>query len=293
MEFPKKAVVLAAGYGTRFLPITKTIPKEMLPVINKPLIQYIIEQIAEAKIKTIILITNPHKKTLEDYFDRHLELESQLKKTKKTKELKEIKKIADLAHFIFIRQKEMRGTGHAILRAESIIGKEPIIVFWGDDLIESAPPPISQLKNWFKKLQSTLLTALYRPDKEATELYAYVKGKETKDYILIEDIIEKPGPVKAKKLLPWAIFSPLVLTPDFFPELKSVKKPKREEIYYVDGLKKMLEKGKKIYAIKIKNARFYSCGNITDYLKMILEFALKHPEENKELKKFLKQQKLC
>jgi UTP--glucose-1-phosphate uridylyltransferase len=288
MDFPQKAVVLAAGYGTRLLPITKTVPKEMLPVINKPLIQYIVEQLVDSGIKTIIFITSPHKKTLEDYFDRNLELEHFLEKSGKTKELKEIKNLAEIAHFISIRQKEMKGTGHAILRTEPIIENEPFLVMWGDDLIESNPPIIKQFQFWFKKLNTTLIPALYRPEEEATNLYAYVKGKETKNYIEVEEIVEKPGPEKAKKLLPWAIFSPLLFTPEIFEELKKVKKPKNEEIFYVDGLRGLLKKGKKIYAIKIKNAKYYSCGNIVDYIKMILEFSMRNKKIKKEIKNFLK-----
>jgi len=281
----KKAIVPAAGYGTRFLPVTKAIPKEMLPLVDKPVIQYIVEQLAEADIKTIIFITGWHKRAVEDHFDRHLELEEKLKKAQKTEELKTIKKISDLANFVFIRQKQMRGNGDAILSAEPVIKDEPFVVMWGDEITKANPPVLQQLKKWYQKLQAPLLTITKRTDKEAGFRYAFVSGKENKDYIEVKDIVEKPGYSTPSQ---WAVFSPYIFTPDLFTELKQIKVAPGKELVYVDGLKRLLKKGKKIYAIKIKNFSYHDCGNIVEYLKTTIDFALQRPEIKPKLLQFLK-----
>lgn len=287
---PQKAIVPAAGYGTRFLPVTKAIPKEMLPLVDKPVIQYVVEQLAEADIKTIVFITGWHKRAVEDHFDRHLELEQKLKKSQKIKELKAIKKISDLANFVFIRQKQMRGNGDAILSAEPVIKEEPFVVMWGDEIIRAKPPVLEQLKKWYQKLKAPLLTIAKRPDKEAASRYAFVSGKETKDYIEVKDIVEKPGyPAPSQ----WAVFSPFIFTPELFQELKQIKIKPNEELVYVDGLKRLLKQGKKIYAVKVKNFSYHDCGNIAEYLKTTITLALERTELKTELINFLQKTLKC
>ncbi len=285
LVFPQKAIVPAAGYGTRFLPVTKAIPKEMLPIIDKPVIQYIVEQLAEAKVKTVIFITGWHKRAVEDHFDRHLELEQKLKESGKEKELKAIQKISNLANFVYIRQKQMRGNGDAILAAEPVIQDESFIVMWGDEIIRAHPPVLEQLKRWYLKLQAPLLTVAKRTDEEATYRYAFVAGRETESYIEVKDIIEKPGP---KAPSSWAVFSPFIFTPDLFGALKEVKVKPKQELVYVDGLKKLIARGKKVYAIKIKNFHYHDCGNIIEYLKTTIALALERKDIRQELLNFLK-----
>ncbi|MCD6422396.1 NTP transferase domain-containing protein [bacterium] len=280
----RKAIVPVAGYGTRFLPVTKAIPKEMLPLVDKPVVQYVVEQLSQVGIETVIFITGWHKRAVEDHFDRHLELEQKLKEAGKIELLKQIQKISELANFVFIRQKEARGNGDAILTAEPVIEEEPFVVMWGDEIIEAKPPVLEQLKFWFKKLRSSVLTVLPRKDKEAGFRYAFVRGKDKGEYIEVEEIIEKPGENPPSE---WAVFSPFIFTPSLLRALKTIKKPKGEELVYVDGLRQMIQEGEKVYAVKIKNATYHDCGNLVEYLKTIILLALRR-KELKELKTFLR-----
>lgn len=289
MKKIRKAVVPAAGYGTRFLPASKAMPKEMLPVVDKPTIQYVVEELAAAGIEQIIMVTGWHKRAIEDHFDRHLELEYQLEKNGKEDYLKMIKDISDLAEFVYVRQKEMNGNGGAILTAKDIVGDEPFVVLWADDFIVAEPSRTQQLISAYEKYQSTILCGVRASRPEDTRRYGYAGGNNIEDGIIkVEQIIEKPGPEKAPSDL--AIVSGFVFTPDFFPALEEANKEigDSRELVYVDGVNKLLEKGKSAYAMEVKGGKYYDCGNITEYLKTNVEMALKRSDINGEFAKFIK-----
>lgn len=284
----KKAVIPVAGFGTRFLPITKTIPKEMLPIVDKPIVQIIVEELVEAGIKEIVLVINGYKKPLEDYFFPHFELETLLEKSGKTEQLKMIKRLNDLAQISFVRQKSMGGTGDAILTAAPAVGNEPFIVFWGDDFIVAQPSRARQLCAAFAKYQACILGGIHTTNPEDGQKYGFAQGEEVeKGLIKIDQLIEKPGFSKMPSSL--ATVSGFVFTPAIFAALKSARKkiPSGRELYYVDGLN-VLKKKEPIYALELKEAYYYDTGNKLEYLKAVVDFALKNKEFGQELKKYLK-----
>ncbi|MBU2595821.1 UTP--glucose-1-phosphate uridylyltransferase [Patescibacteria group bacterium] len=282
----RKAVVPVAGYGTRFLPVVKTIPKEMLPVLNKPVIQLIVENLVEAGIKTIVLVTSSSKRAVDDYFDSHFELENKLKEAEKEKELSEIKKVAKLANIIYVRQKEMKGNGDAILCAKEAIGNEPFIVTWGDGFSYlNGDNEFSEIIKEYEKYQSIIMSGYITDKKEDTEKYGYIRGKKLKDgMVKAEKIIEKPGPMNAPSNI--AIVSGFLFTPDFFGALEKVKVKPGKELVYVDGLNYLMEKGKDVY-VKPMRSVYYDCGNILDWLKTNVDFALKRDDIKDDFKKYL------
>jgi len=267
-----KAIIPAAGFGTRFLPITKAIPKEMLPIGSKPIIQIIVEELVGAGIKDIIFILSVYKKAIEDYFNPHFELEFLLEKAGKLRELEEIRRISNLANFIFIRQKRMGGTGDAILTAQPAVGKEPFLVFWGDDFIVAKPSRAKQLINAFKKYRACILGGIETKDPEDGSRYAFPIGKEIKEggVVKVKKLIEKPGVGKAPSSL--ALVSGFAFTPEIFSALKIAQKKigLSRELYYVDGLNVLLRE-QPVYALKLRNARYYDTGNKQEYLKAVME----------------------
>lgn len=290
----RKAVIPAAGFGTRFLPATKAMPKEMLPIVDKPVIQYVVEEAVEAGIEQIIIVTGWHKRAVEDHFDRHFELEARLESTGKKKELAEIKRVSDLANFVYVRQKEPLGNGHAILVAREVIGDEPFMMLWGDDFIAAKPSRVKQMIEVFEKFGATVLSGFRTEKKEDTLRYGFVSGKELADGVIkVEKLIEKPGPDKVPSNL--AIVSGFIFTPDIFGALEKAT-PKTigrgEELYWTDGVNIMLSQGKPVYALEIKNGKYFDCGSKIGYLKAVVEFGLKHEGVNGEFRSFLKSLKL-
>lgn len=289
MKKIRKAVVPAAGYGTRFLPASKAMPKEMLPIVDKPVIQYVVEELVDAGIEQIVMVTGWHKRSIEDHFDRHLELEHRLEQTNKIEALEKIKKLSDMAEFFFVRQKEANGNGGAILAAKNIIGDEPFIVLWGDDFIIAEPDSrASQLINAYNKYGTTILGGIRTDDPNDSKRYAFAKGQEIEEGILkVSDLIEKPGPEKMPSNL--AVVSGFVANPDLFEALENFTPAPGKELVYVDGINMLQNKGQDCYAIEIKGGRYYDCGNITEYLKTNVEMALKRPDINGEFKRFIKE----
>lgn len=287
MKKIRKAIIPAAGYGTRFLPETKAMPKEMLPIVDKPVIQYVVEELVEAGIEQIVIITGWHKRAIEDHFDRHLELERKLKECKKYKELDQIKKISNMAEFVYLRQKEARGNGDAILTAKNVIGDEPFLVFFGDDFIYSEKKSrAKQLIEAYEKYDANILGGIITNDPKDTKHFGYVKGKRIEDGITkIEELIEKPGIEKAPSNL--AIVSGFAFIPEMFDALESVKVKKGAELVYVDGVNALRKKGIDSYACEIKNGKYYDCGNVLGYLRTNIETALGREDINKEFKKYL------
>lgn len=288
MKKIRKAVVPAAGFGTRFLPITKAMPKEMLPIVDKPVIQYVVEELVEAGIEQIILVTSRHKHPVEDYFDRHLELENKLKTAGKTEQLEQIKKLSSMAEFVYIRQKEARGTGDAILTATNIVGDEPFIVLWGDDFIVAEPSRTRQLIEAYDTYQSTILGGMRKDAPEDAKRYAFAKGDTVKEGVIkISDLVEKPGEENKPSNL--AIVSGFAFPPEIFSALRKIGTNPNEELVYVDGVNELRREGKDAYAIEIKNGKYYDCGNVTEYLKTSVEMALKRADINGEFSRFIKE----
>lgn len=285
----RKAVIPAAGYGTRFLPVTKTVPKEMLPVLDKPLIHHIVKDLTDAGIEQVIFVVSSHKKAIEDYFGRFFELEYQLEKTGKTEALKAMKEPENMAEFVFVRQAEMNGNGGAILTAKNIVGDEPFIVSWADDIIQADKSEPKQLIEAYEKYGTTILGGIRTTDPGDTNKYGYAGGEEVEDGIIkVKEFIEKPGPENAPSDL--AIVSSFVFNPDIFPALEKTQQniANGRELVYVDGVNILLEEGKSAHAIEVKGGKHYDTGNIMEFLKTNIEFALMRDEIKKEFRDYLK-----
>ena len=285
----RKAVIPAAGYGTRFLPATKAMPKEMLPIVDKPVIQYVVEELVEAGIEQIVIITGWHKRAIEDHFDRHLELEYKLRESGKFEQLDRIKKISEMAEFVYVRQREQRGNGDAILTAKNIIGNEPFIVFWGDDFILAEPSRAKQLIAAYEKYDSVILGGIMTDNPADTKKYAFAKGQEIESGVIrVEELIEKPGIEKKPSNL--AIVSGFVFPPEIFEALEQAGKEIKtgEELVYVDGVNRLRGEGREAYAVEIKGGKYYDCGNVTQYLKTNIELALMQKDIGPELSEYLR-----
>lgn len=286
----RKAVIPVAGFGTRFLPQTKAMPKEMLPLVDKPIVQCVVEKAVEAGVEQIILVTGWHKRAIEDHFDTHYELEAKLEQTGKTRELEEIRRIANMAEFIYVRQKEARGNGDAILSAEHAVGNEPFLVFWGDEFIESDPNVASQLIEVYERHQGTVFAGLNRPDPQDAKRFGYVGGQGVEDGLMkVETIIEKPSVEEKPSDL--ALMAGYLFTPDIFEALHqaSEKVQPGEELVYADGVKIMLDQGKAIYAKEIKGGEYIDCGTKASYLQAVVRMALRHEDVSEDFRKFLKE----
>jgi len=281
----RKVVIPVAGLGTRFLPATKAQPKEMLPIVDKPIIQYIVEEAVRAGITDVILVTGASKRAIEDHFDRNESLENYCLAGGKTKAYKEIKKVAELANFIYIRQKGPYGNGTPVLNAKEIVGDEPFAVVWGDD-IWTCPgkPQVKQLIEVYEKYGDPVLTAK-EIKAEETKKYAIVEGiKVEPDVVQIKSIIEKPGPKKTKSRI--ASLGGFIFTPDIFDALEDTKLGKDNELWLVDAIAKLMKK-RPIYA-KIVEGEYYDPGSKLGWLKANVEFGLKDKEVSREFKKFLR-----
>lgn len=290
----RKAVIPAAGFGTRFLPQTKAMPKEMLPIVDKPIIQYIVEELVDAGITDIILVTGYHKRTIEDHFDAaNLDLIENLRMggPKKAPLLAQVEKVSNMANFIYIRQKGPYGNGTPLMNVRHIVGDEPFIYTFSDDFIEATPKSrFKQMIELYDEFGASVLSSI-RATKDADyDRYGFAGGEPIRDGVIdAKVIIEKPGKDAAPSDL--ANVSSTLLTPDIFDYLikASENLKEDEELYYNDALKLMLEDGKRIIAAEIKGGKYYDTGNKLEYMKTIVEFGLKHPDMNGEFKKFLKE----
>ncbi|MGC9144289.1 UTP--glucose-1-phosphate uridylyltransferase GalU [Hydrogenobaculum sp.] len=279
----RKAVIPSAGWGTRFLPATKAMPKEMFPIIDKPVIQFIVEELLMSNIENIVFVTGRHKRPLEHHFDVNTDLEIFLEKNNKMDLLENIKTVSHLINPIYIRQKEQLGLGHAVLTAEPVVGAEPFIVSLGDIVIQTDVNIISEMKNLYKKFGKSIV-AVYEVPREEVYKYGIVSGKEIEDDIfLIENMVEKPDIETSPSNL--AILGRYLFTPTIFEKLKNTKPGKGGEIQLTDAMKMLLE-DEAVYAYKVK-ARVYDTGNKLDYLKTIVEFALQREDLKDEFFSFL------
>jgi len=296
MKKVTKAVIPAAGFGTRFLPQTKAMPKEMLPIVDKPIIQYIVEELVEAGIRDIIIVTGYHKRLIEDHFDapnRDLMENLEMGGEKKKPLLEEIKKIAEMANFVYIRQKGPYGNGTPLLNIRHIIGDEPFIYTWSDDFIVAEPSRFKQLIAAYEKYGCSCLGSVRATQDEDYDRYGFAGGKEIEPGVIeAKTIIEKPGKTRAPSNL--ANVSGFLFTPDIFKFLDQALAglAKDEEFYYNTALDLMLKAGKRILAVEIKGGKYYDTGNKIEYLKTVVEFALKHPHLNGDFARYLASLKL-
>jgi UTP--glucose-1-phosphate uridylyltransferase len=284
----RKGVFPAAGLGTRFLPATKAQPKEMLPLVDKPLIQYGIEEALASGIDNIIVITGRGKNAIEDHFDISFELEKILEQRGDTELLKIVQKISDMINVSYVRQKEALGLGHAILTARELIGNEPFGCFLGDDIIDSEVPCMKQLLNVFYEKNHPVV-AIEEVSWDSVSSYGIIAGKQMGENLFeITDMIEKPSRNDAPSNL--AIIGRYVLTPDLFDALLQVSPDHKSEIQLTDGLKILL-KQRPIFGYKFSGTR-YDAGNKLGFLKATVEFALKRKDLGEAFREYLLSLKL-
>lgn len=279
----RKAVIPAAGLGTRFLPATKSMPKEMLPVIDKPIIQFVVEEAIISGIEDIIIVTGRGKRAIEDFFDTSPELESHLLQNEKYELLREVKDISSLADIHYIRQKEPKGLGDAILKAEKHVGDEPFAVLLGDDIIKSEIPCIKQLTNLFEKYNRTII-AVEEVSGEKVSSYGMIKGRVVENSVhLVENIIEKPSLKESPSNM--GAVGRYVLTPEIFDCIKETQPGKGNEIQLTDGIKMLLEK-EEVYAYAFKGKR-YDAGDKLGYVRAIIDFAMEKEDLKGEIMRYL------
>ena len=288
MKKVTKAIIPAAGFGTRFLPQTKTMPKEMLPVVDKPVIQYVVEEAAASGIEDIIIVTGPSKRAIEDHFDRTYDLEYFLEKVGKTEQLEEIRKIADLANFIYVRQKGPYGNAGPVLSARHLIGEdEPFAVLWGDEFIYAKPPRLRQLMDAFEKYGHPAISGVRIDKKEDLAKYGISKIEPIKDNVYkILDIVEKPVPEEAPSDL--ATHGAYIFTPKIFDYLNTLEPGKGGELWLPEAVKSMLKK-ETVLAVEIKDAVYYDTGDKLGYLKAVVDFTWDHPDFGDDIKKHLQE----
>lgn len=283
-----KAVIPAAGFGTRFLPATRAIPKEMLPVVDKPVIQYIVEEAVASGVEEIVLITGANKRAIEDHFDTNFELEHLLQSTGKTELLADAQRISDMARFVYVRQKKMLGNGHAVLCAKDVVADdEPIVVLWGDDFISANPPRVQQLKDAHERTKSSVLSVIRTENPEDANRYGFVDGEEVEPGLVkVRRIVEKPGAGNAPSDL--AVVSGCLLNPGIMQSLQEIPPGKGGEIWLVDAINHMLQ-SQDVYALEIANGRYYDCGNKLEYLKANIDFGLLRPDIAPGLIEYMRQ----
>ncbi len=284
-----KVVIPAAGFGTRFLPQTKAMPKEMLPVVDKPVIQYVVEEAAHSGVENIIIVTGANKRAIEDHFDvPNEDLIKNLMAGNKEHILKNIRKISEMANFIYVRQKGPYGNGTPILAAEPIIEDEPFAVLWGDEFIYSNPPRLRQMIDVYEKYGGIVISGVKIEKKEDLKRYGIAELEHIEGNVhKIKRIVEKPEPDEAPSNI--ATHGGYILPPDIFSALRRIKPGKGGEIWLVDAINLLKEEGVPVYTVVIENGRYYDTGNKFEYLKTVVEFALQHEETKEEFSKFLKE----
>jgi len=284
----RKAVFPVAGFGSRFLPVTKASPKEMLPIVDKPLIQYAVEEAAACGITEMIFVTGRNKRAIEDHFDKAYELETELERKNKDVLLDMVRSVLpEGVRCIYIRQAEPLGLGHAVLCAASVVGNEPFAVLLADDLIDANPPAMCRMAEIFAKEGSSLLGVEEVP-RDQTQSYGIVTiDKMQGDTALMHSIVEKPRPAAAPSNL--GVIGRYVLTPRIFDMLSQVVPGAGGEIQLTDGISALL-KHERVHAVRLPGKR-YDCGSKLGYLQATLEYGLRHPETGEEFTRYLKSRK--
>ena len=281
----RKAVFPVAGLGTRFLPATKAQPKEMLPLVDKPIIQYGVEEAVASGVDNIILVTGRGKNAIEDHFDVSVELETFLEARGKTELLAEIRQISNLINFSYVRQGEPLGLGHAVLVTRNLVGSEPFAVILGDDVIDANPPALRQMIDVFEEVQGPVLAVERVPHRDVSS-YGVIDGEEIRPGVFrIRDLVEKPPLNEAPS--DFAIIGRYILTPDIFPALEATAADRTGEIQLTNGLRHLL-KSRPIYACLIDGVR-HDTGNKLGFLKAVVYFALRRPDLAEPFREYLQE----
>lgn len=297
MKEVRKAVIAAAGFGTRFLPQTKAMPKEMLPLIDKPIIQYVVEELVEAGIKDIIIVTNQNKRSIEDHFDTPSEdLVANLKMggAKKEPLLEAVREISDIANFIYVRQKGPYGNGTPLMNVEHLIGDEPFIYTWSDDFVLATPSRFQQMVASYKEFELPILCAVAAKSEEDFARYGFAGGKELRSGVIdIDTIVEKPGS-RQQSPSTLATVSGYLLTPQIFQYLHQAKRelPDGAELYLQDAFKLMLSDNQRILANEIHGGKYYDAGDKLEYLKTVVDFALQREDMGEAFRAYLREKVL-
>lgn len=282
----RKAVIPAAGYGTRFLPATKAMPKEMLPIVDKPIIQIVVEEAIASGITEIIIITGWNKRSIEDHFDFPFALSRHLKDTGKDKQAEEVARIANLANFIYIRQKGPYGNGTPVLNARAVIGDEPFAILWGDEFIASEPPRLKQMIDVWEQTGVPNISAVRVPEKSVSK-YGIADVSPVKNNVYkINRIVEKPKIGEAPSNL--AAHGAYIMTPRLMELLAGTPLGKDGELWLVDAISALAKEGD-VHAVEIQNGKYYDTGNKLEYMKTVVEYGLRHPEIKDEFSAFIKQ----
>jgi UTP--glucose-1-phosphate uridylyltransferase len=280
-----KAIIPAAGFGTRFLPATKAVPKEMLPILDKPAIQYIIEEGINSGIKDFVLVTSRNKKALEDYFDLYPELENLLQSKKKENLLKSISNIIETANFMYVKQMEQLGLGHAIWAARKAFSNERAAIFLPDDIITGTTPGMAQLIKIANQEKCNVIAVIEVPRSEVSRYGVIsIRRQFSPNLFQIKELVEKPQQNKAPSNL--ARIGRYILSPKIFESLEDLKFGAGGEVQLTDGIQNLLLSGEKVFAYKIQGQR-YDAGTTLGWLKTNLDFALKHPEYSQEITNYL------
>jgi UTP--glucose-1-phosphate uridylyltransferase len=284
----RKAVIPAAGFGTRFLPQTKAMPKEMLPIVDKPVIQYVAEEAVASGITDIIIVTGALKRAIEDHFDApNADLIQNLEAGGKTELLKQTRAISEMANFIYIRQKGMYGNGTPVLSAEPAIEDEFFAVLWGDEFIYSKPPRLAQMIEVHEKYGGAVISGVRIENKEDLKRYGIAEVEPVEGNVFkIKKIIEKPDPENAPSNL--ATHGAYILPPEIFDILRKQRPGTGGEIYLPEAIDQLIKTGYPVYTCEIENGKYYDTGNKLQYLKTVVEFGLQHPEINGKFREFLK-----
>lgn len=285
MSIIRKAIIPVAGFGTRFLPATKAMPKEMLPIIDKPVIQYVVEEAVASGIEEVILVTNWAKRSVEDHFDDNHELESWLRKQKKFRALEQVKHISSMAKFVYVRQKGPYGNATPILNCEHLIGDEPFAVLFGDEVMTGKVPRLAQMVQTFERYNDPVLAAIHTDDR-GTEKYGIIDpaAEVEKGVYQLKGVVEKPGPVKATSRL--ASIGAYVLTPDIFNAIRKTKRGHAGELVLLDAIFLLMKK-RPAYA-RLIQGDYYDTGSKIGWLEANVKLALQREDMRDGVRKMLR-----
>lgn len=284
----RKVVIPAAGFGTRFLPQTKAMPKEMLPIVDKPVIQYVVEEAVASGIKDVIIVTGSLKRAIEDHFDvPNQDLIKNLENGGKQQLLEETKRISEMANFIYIRQKGMYGNGTPVLSAEPAIEDESFAVMWGDEFIYSDPPRLSQMMKVHDKYGGAVISGVRIKNKDDLKRYGIADVEPVENNVFkIKNIVEKPHPDEAPSDL--ATHGAYILPPQIFDLLRKQTPEPGGELWLSVAIGDLIKTGYPVYACEIENGKYFDTGNKLEYMKTVVDLALQHPELKEPFKAFLK-----
>jgi len=279
-----KGVISVAGSGLGFLPLTKSLPKEMLPIVDKPIVHYVVEEMVQSGITDIVFVTRADKKSIEDYFDQNAVLENELRQAGKTHSLEEVERISRMANFIYIRQKGPYGNGTPVLNAKSVVGNEPFVFAFGDDLVKSKVPFTQQLIENYHRNQAVVM-GCQEVSPEDVKLYGIIKLRDDSSIMEIEELVEKPSPNNAPSRL--SNFGRFILVPEICDILEQLPLGKEGELWLTDAIEEYIRQGHRVVAQPVEDGRWYTTGDPLHFLQVTLEYALEREELGPELRKLL------